>query len=411
MTDSPTPAPILILAGTSAAVGAFILPATVDEVAVRIVGALVGVLSAVAGVVWASRRSRTSGLVGAVVVPILVVAIGVPIVGVIDLGDAEAPVPADARDTQALAVADLDAQLLDAFGQADRMVPNGSASILELRFGWARSVTVLDPRNGNQVTSSRSDDDWAASTTTRATRRDDFSRSDLTGLSLTDAASSVDGAARGLGDRAGADHSTITIGRRDEDELLLVAFDSDSPMRTIQVDARGRLPDTLDAGAITTVMVAAARIMRSAGVSERTPLTRFDFKSIVDESTIPAASQIQNSGGIALEFDEGPVDRIVAVPGEFPIVHTRDGRAYPQEQTFVIGDLSQASVIRARDDLMRRHGSPTYDEDLVGFQIGDAPGDSGSDGPARLRLSVGPVNANVEGIYSLTGRFVRDGSW
>ncbi|WOC14165.1 hypothetical protein [Gordonia sp. MP11Mi] len=411
-TSKPTPATVLVCA-TTLGVAAFVVAGTVGDTTIRILGAIVGLAATVGGVVVVSKSSRTAGLIGAAVVPLVVLVLGVPIAGVIGTDD-ESTESGGSETTEAPVAdeLDLDARLADAFAQADAMVPNGSASILELRFGWSPSVAVLDSRNGNKVSVSQSGDGWGTPSTSRATERDTFSRAELTNLSLSDAAVKVARGAREIGDSGTVtDRTAIEIKRRSDDGLLLVSFDSDDIMRKIQVDADGNLPDTLDAGAVDTVMVAAVRIMKAAGVGPRTHLTGFDFKSTIDEATIPAASSVQSSGGIEMEFDDGPVESIIAVPGEFPKVAQRDGRGYPRTPRFVLSELSQASVLRARDDLMRRNDSPTYDSGVVGFQAGDMPGDSGGDAPARIRISVGPVNGNVEGVYSLNGRFVRDGSW
>ncbi|MCF8587968.1 hypothetical protein [Gordonia liuliyuniae] len=417
MTESSKPTPTAILVGAAIlAVVAFVVAGTVDDTAIRILGALVGLTATIGGVVVASKSSRTAGLIGVGAIPLAVLVLGVPIAGLIDTDDASTS--ADTTKTtnpprdQLVAEHSLDAQLVEALTHADTMVPNGSASILSLRFGWAPEIAVLDTRSGNKVTASRDGDGWSMPSRSRATERNTFGRADLENLSLSDAAAKVAEGARKIGDSGVVtNQTTIEIRRRTDDDLLLVSFDSDDIMRKIQVDADGNLPDTLDAGAVDTVMVAAARIMKAAGVGARTPLTGFDFKSTIDEATIPAASPVQSSGGIAMDFDDGPVESIVAVPGEFPKVARREGLGYPRTPRFVLSELSQASVLRARDDLMRRNDSPTYDEDVVGFQAGDMPGDSGGDAPARIRISVGPVNGNVEGVYSLNGRFVRDGSW
>lgn len=406
---------VALVGSATVAVAAFVAAGTLDGVALRVIAAIVGLGAAVVGVRAATGRSRTAALVGAVVLPALVLAVGTPVAAVIA---SEGPGPfasesgGGSSDDPAASIddLDLDAQLAEALDHADRLAANGSSSILSMQFGTSTSVDVLDRRTGDRLSSSRSGDTWSDPSSSRATSRDVYRRADLTGLSLSEAAKTAVAGARKLGDTAEKTADTIQIERRDSDKKLLLTFDSDDIMRDIQVDTRGRLPDTLDAGSVDTVMASATRIMEAAGLdAATTKLNTFDFQSIEVGSDVPGASAVQSSGGIAMEFDDGPLSEIVAVPGEFPELSERTTEPSPQENSFTVKDVPQRAVSRARDDLIRRRGLAAYDKEVVGFQVEAVSNDDG-DRVTAIRMNVGAVRDVEGGVYTLAGRFVRDGT-
>ena len=127
----------------------------------------------------------------AVVVPVAVIAVGTPVSVYVDGAVNRPPTVAQPTTSGTPApepdpVPDLDEQLAEAFRQADRLVPDGSASLQSIAFGRNRHVRVLDPRDGFRRGSTWDEDTgWRDDLPERATDLSTFSRDDLADLSLT----------------------------------------------------------------------------------------------------------------------------------------------------------------------------------------------------------------------------------
>ncbi|GAA4662322.1 hypothetical protein [Gordonia humi] len=399
MTHRTNPTLLVIGAAVVSIIG-FVVAGTVDHSLVRVVGALFGLAAAGAGAGLAARSSRTAGLVAVAAVPLAVVVVGAPVAGILDAADSPPTATRhyDPPVRQTPAPKTLDEQLAAAIEHADVLAPGGSASILSIRFGWASELVVLDPRDQSAVSASWDEDGWGSPSHDVARTRDTFAAVDLSSFSFRAVEPLIASAAKAIGDSGVGYVGTVVIERRDPDHRLLASFDSDDPGRKLQVDARGRLPDTLDMASMDTVLAGAGRAMRAVGLDPRTtPMSEFDFRTTRDGANFPGASQIMNSGGVIMAFDDGPIDEILVRPGEFPIAGT--GPTYSSGRSFTLTDLTRAGLTRAREDQIRRHSLSDADRDLVGFQAGGPFGE-----PRQMRMSVGPMD--VEGRYTFGGRYV-----
>lgn len=409
---TPAGAIVGVVLASAVATAGFVLAVTADGLGWRIAGALLAA-EAVFGMFSLLRRSSATAVrVGAVVVPVLLLAVGVPVAAGLHSSEriasdrlAGAP-PPDGDVTRRLP-RDPNARLRDALAEADRLLPGGSGSLLDVDLSAnSTRVRVYDRATGDEISAHESTGTWFPSTRRRATDRRFFARSDVDRLDLAAATVRVREVARRLRLDPTAAHPAdgIEIKRRTDDLLVAgytVAF------RPIEVDMAGRVAETVGAGFLDTALETAAQSMRTAGLDPNAPtLRRVAFRAFTDGSSSVAASAVQNSGGVALDFSAGPLASMKIVPGCFPSSAPRTSR---ESDGFALTAVSAETLARVRDDLLARHDLPPFDGDLIAFEIGSAPGSRG-DGPV-LRLRVGPASQHGEGVYTLDGDFLRSGTW
>ncbi|GAB08784.1 hypothetical protein GOARA_021_00210 [Gordonia araii NBRC 100433] len=416
------PIPRVVIAVVVGALG-LVVAALSSNVVLRLVAIAIAALTVLVCLGSLRRRHRREAIWTLVLVPVLALLVGIPTVvvaGAIN-GSAEPRVgdpgftprtkaaPRAAPTTERVP-ANLNAALRDAPDRADRLVPNGSATVLRvnLRDTWI-SVDVFDPRTGEEVSSSRSTgSDWSDSRKRRASDRRTFARSEIAALDLDRARGEVleVGAKLKLVDESPHASDGITLKRRYQDDKFVAEYSISGS--TIEVDDHGRIPETTGAAVLETMLPVARRVMVEAGLDVRAPIIgRFDFRAFDDAASSVSATSVQNSGGIAIRFAGGPINEIVIVPGQFPIVRpiTRRG----DSAGFPLAALTSETLLKVRGDVMARAKAPAYDADLVGLEVGPVPG-ARHDG-VFIRMQVGPVSHRTGGIFTLDGRWIRDGRY
>ncbi|GAC79462.1 hypothetical protein SAMN04488550_2197 [Gordonia malaquae] len=416
----PSPKPsVAVAVAVIVALGAFSLASLADSLALRLVVVVAGAVTVVWLVRSASAHSDAAGLTGIAVVPIVMLAVGTTVVTIAststDSFGADPP-PAGADDTSVLElVADADTRLRAGLDHADAMIPGGSAHLLavDLRGDDAIGVTVLNPTNGKRMYASTSSAGWSEVSTSAAYTRVTFSRADLARLNLADASRKVEAAARKIGvdDEHQSSSPGIMIAPRSRPDNKVVATFTVSSDLGIEVDLNGDLPDTVDAGSMDTMLDAASRALKANRVPlhQRT-LRELQFMSLADGASSISATSVQNSGGVELEFDTGPVSEITLVPGSFPTVRPSAEWARLQDTSFAFSSITTDLLNRIRDDAMKRFRSPAYDREVVAVRVGHAPGTDRDEG-TTVTIRVGPSSADAAAIYTMTGEHLRDGTW
>lgn len=414
-------APILrvVLAGTAAAIG---LPAAAvaSNATVRVLAVVAAALIVFACVMSLRAAHPRQAVATLIVVPVTALLVGIP--SVVIAGAQRTPVapgvgdPGFTPDAQTGSgrqqiSANPNAQVRDALDRADRLVANGSATVLNInaRPDWL-SVAVLDTRTGEAITAARSfTGAWNRPTRRRATDRTTFSRAEIADANLDKARANVFAVAAKLKMLDKSPHASdgITVKRRYQDGKLVAEFSISG--EEIEVDQHGRVADTAAAASLDTMLPLAHTVMVDAGLDPNAHnVGGFDYRAFDDAASTISASAVQNSGGFAIDFVAGPIDEIVVVPGAFPLVRWA-GAGRRSSAGFALNALSTDTLLAVRTDLMARAKAPAYDADLIGLAVGRAPG-VGDDG-AVIRMQVGPSSQRAAGVYTLEGRWLRDGRW
>lgn len=402
----------LILAGI-AAVSGVILASVADAIGWRILGVLLGVAVPIAALASLRRNHPVAAMIGMIVISTLVFAIGIPAVALVDPSSntpgagSSGPAAVDDVDDQTGLPRNPQALFDLALDHADALVPNGSSTLLQVTIGERNlQLRVYDPTNGNAVYASYSSRRWSSPTARRASSRVTFSRADTADLDLDTVSPRVVAVAEDLRLDPAEGIDDITVARRSGDDLLVAEYSIDR--RDIQVDARGRVADTAGAGFLDTMLPALDTALRELRVDPAAAqITRLDFRTIADGSSPIMASSIQNSGGVLVALSSGRYESVTVVPGTFASSRDRNSR---EGSGFPLAAVTTEALQKARDDLLARHGRPVFDGALVGLQIGPAPGGR-NEGPV-IRMQVGPSGGTrAVAVYSLDGRFLREGTW
>ncbi|GED97117.1 hypothetical protein [Gordonia crocea] len=415
--DSSDPYLRVILAGFAGAIG-LTVAAVSTNTAVRII-AIVAAFLVVAALVWSLRKTHPrEARITVAVVAALSLAVGIGVAVVVGASDNPvAPrvgdpgfVPNAAKTADDRIAANPNARLAAALERADRLVPRGSATVLRVGIDGDRiSLDVFDPRNGDSVSTSFSESSgWSREYRRRATDRNTFSRAEVARMDLDKARPQVLAMTTALKADLTHQHASdgITVKRRYQDHKLVGEFSLSG--NEIEVDDQGHVADTADAAWLATVVPLAQRVMVANGLDPDAPIVnRFDFRAYDDAASSISASSVQNSGGFVIRFASGPVDEIVVVPGNFPLVRRTD-RSYTQPG-FALTALRTETLLKVRDDIMARAKSPAYDTELVGLEVGRVPGADRTT-PA-IRMQVGPSSDRPGGIYTMDGVFMRTGRY
>lgn len=403
----------LILAGLSAICGV-LLASVADNAGWRVLGVLLAIAVPTALVASLRRNHSVAAMIGMITISTLVFAVGIPFAGIFHYqpttaasgpagshshsGGFEAGLPSDPQ------------QLFEiALEHADTLVPGGSSSVLQVSLrDDTVQLRVYDPSNGNAVYSHYSSGKWWPPSVSRSSDRATFSRNDVSGLDLGEVTPDVIEVAKRLQIEPSKFGSTndITVERRRGDELLVAEYSIDN--NPIQVNAEGEVADTAGAGFLDEMLPTLNQALTGLRVDPRSvQINRLDFRTIADGSSPIAASSIQNSGGVLIDLSAGQYDSVIIVPGSFPLARPRNSREGPG---FPLSAVTTAALVKARDDLLSRTGRPKFDGDLVGLQVGAAPG--GRDEGPVIRIQVGPPGGNrAVAVYTLDGMFLREGTW
>lgn len=372
-------------------------------------------IAAAAGIaLWSIGSLRPHGPVharrGAGIVVASILLAGIPAVGLLTPTDRVSA----ADDGQAVEESepdDLSAALARIVERADEVAPDGAASILQIEIdGDRETVYVLNQQNGMRVYTYRSRDaEWQPPTSMRTSERTVFGRQDIRRLDLNTARDRAIETWKRVGatdpdvpDPAAA--ISVRIEPRSADDKVVARFAGGG--FPIEVDGTGVAADTAGAASVGDFLDVADRAMVAAGLDPAEPLlNRIEFKSLDDGASWHGRAE----AGFELHFDGGPISSIAVDVGTFPVI--RKATVVAEPDGFSLTGLTGATMASVRDDLVRRGRVPAYDRDVIGARIGVARAD---DRPGRvpvtIQMVVGPRSAEVAGVYSTRGRFLRDGT-
>ncbi|GEE02759.1 hypothetical protein nbrc107696_32050 [Gordonia spumicola] len=414
----PTPKPpVAIGAAAVVSLVAFSVAALADSVLISTLAVVVG-----AGlVVWlvrsASAQSAGAGSLAVFGVPVLMLGIGTTVVAAVSDGvDTTTSWNAGSDETTAAVqvIDDPDGLLAKVLDRADTIAPHGSESILSITFrDQYTDLDVLDQRSGMSVGSSYRDGEWDDRQPQAEHTPVTFSRAELTGFDLAAVQTKAEAAVHTLGLDAMDSHPAdgLRISRQFRQDRMLVADFTVAMSNHVEVDMSGRVADTLDAGSFDTMLASAKRAMAANGIDPaRRNVGELQFKSLDETSSSISATTVQSSGGVAIDFDAGPKRSVVLVPGQFAEVEAAKTWMAVDEDTFALQSVTQSVLDGIRVDAMRRFNVAAYNKPRVGVRIGHAPGADDGEG-ATITIRIGPSSLDAAAVYSMTGEYLRDGTW
>lgn len=293
--------------------------------------------------------------------------------------------------------------------------PAAATNILALTLGTFGNdnIQLLDPQAGEMVTFnySESGDLWSDSFRTTTPHRSGrvFRADELLGMRFDTIVEQMKAA---LPEKVRTFES-MTIARSADDQPVLAtaafietddrAADSDA---TIQADTDGKVATWFEPGDFQTSFNLAGEALSQFAVPTDQPIVnRFEIRGSLPDTPIMRAGDIQNSGGILIDFTDATKSaRVVQAPGEFPqLLYTSEntnGRLRTGSLAF--RDISVATFNSVREDYMRRHGVDIFDRDAADIQTSHEY--VGDDYQTIIMISVGPQD--VTDYYSVQGVFL-----
>ncbi|WP_019202345.1 hypothetical protein [Tsukamurella sp. 1534] len=318
---------------------------------------------------------------------------------------------ADSSDSDDEAAVDPSTELRSALDQADRILPGGSNSLLQIDIDDnSTQIRVLDLAKGESVYSSysRSGATWGTASRSATNDRANaaFRRADLAALDLTATREKVHRAA----DQAGIDRTSrssadgVVIERRDQDQKLVVTF-AVATSTEFEADPAGNLPDNLALAKVDGLLPVAERLLRDNGIDPAQPvLSGIEYKAFA-----PNANWVgPDRGTVEITVDgAGRYGTLKETVGRFPVVTLKPDRS-AGSHLFPLGVVSSAGIERARADLERRFAIPPVDAHALGLEIGrdtTSPGWTRGDLPPLMQAGLGP-DSSSRAYYRTDGAFV-----
>lgn len=397
----------LVVATTVGLVGASVSTGTAAAVWA------VGTVVAISALAFRLRRAPSGTVaVTLLITGIVVLSAGIPAAAVLSESRGVSSSQGGAQPVdreRGNAAMDPSTELRRALDQADRTLPGGSDSVLNVRIDANSTyVTLLDLEKGQQVMAyyARSSDKWHEPSRTATNDRGDavIRRSDIDGLDLTAAAVKVTAAAARLGvelkERPSDD---ITIARRSGDKRIVGTFDASD--FEVEVDAAGNPPDNLDLAKVDGLLPGAEKLLRANGIDPAQPvLSEVDYREFASNASAVGSGkggtvQVTVQGG-------GRSGTLRETVGRFPEGRLTDSRA-TGSTSFALGSVTIAAIERARLDLVQRMSVPPVDAHAISLSIERDTSSAAlrqRNSPPIMRFGVGPT---ADAYYRLDGTFAR----
>jgi hypothetical protein len=309
------------------------------------------------------------------------------------------------------ATAGLDDRKRTVLDQIAQLGPTASSNILSIDLDEddTTRAEIYDPTTGEAITlsnySGRGWDEPRRGTTTK--RRPDTFRADEIAATDLGALTSTMGS-RLHAIRPGLRYADMTIHRpvRGEPVLLVGEFGADSTSDVeIQGRADGQVAEFFDPGDLATSFRLARDAFTGAGLPTDQPnLRRFEIRGTADNTSIMYAGQIQNSGGVLMEFTS-PVryGTLTVVPGEFPELSDHRGRSSAGDFSF--DQVSPDVFESVRTQAMTRGAIEPFDRSAVDIEA-TSVFQHGGDPVIKVELARESASA---GTYSMSGQFLESG--
>lgn len=289
---------------------------------------------------------------------------------------------------------------------SEQFGPAATNNLLDLRFTGSGSDygTVLDPTNGavSIVYVNNNGDAFTTASpqvlrTDSTFTADEIASIDL-GVLIGKMAEQADSA-----QRLGA-LGTLEIKRSGPGAPVILT--GSFGRRSIKALPNGTVGEIFDPADFAVSLQRARDALSLAGItaSDRV-LTDFEIRGSHRATPIARPSEVQNTGGVVLEFVTGDRSgQIALVPGEIPKVTDKFYRS--ASRPFAFDDISAEVFESVRAQAMQRGALEPYEREAVDIWMGDQEIDEFG---LAIRVELAGVDA-AAGTYSLDGRFLAPGT-
>lgn len=295
----------------------------------------------------------------------------------------------------------------------NKLGPSAADNLLDLRFTGSGSdyATVLNPANGESTSIyvSTSRDVHATPTPSTLRKTSTFTARDVASIQLTTIAERMAQQFRAAGKDLGLE--TLQIKRSGPGQPIILTGSFNGPgtfpfSQTIDARPDGTVAELFDPADFAESLKRARQALELAGIapSDRV-LTSIQIRGTARNTPHLHASQIQNSGGVLIEFrsDHRNGDAVV-VPGQLPEVTDRSYGS--NAERFSLDDVSLAAFESVRTQAMQRGSLEPYESRAVDIEMSDQPTDNAG---LAIRIQLAGVQA-AAGTYSTSGEFLKQGS-
>lgn len=284
----------------------------------------------------------------------------------------------------------------------------GNVLSLELEEGGNDRAAVYEPATGESLNIyySETSDEWyepaRSSTPYRSAKT--FTLPDVAGMQLN----AIVDRMRGTLPPESQKFQSMKIERADNDRPVLATavfgetYDDEA---TIQADTTGKIAPWFQPGDFGVAMEQAAATIEEAGLSSSEPIfTRFEIRGTDSGTPTMRAGNIQNSGGILMDFTEpNRYGSLTIVPGFFgELTTTENSGSDYTDGAVAFSSLSAELFDKVRDDAIRRNGVEAFDRNRVDIQTSNTY--LLDEYQTVIMIQVGPNSPTDH--YTLDGRFL-----
>jgi hypothetical protein len=294
--------------------------------------------------------------------------------------------------------------------EVDKLGPGASSNIFALSLGTDGSdrIQVYDPATGESVSMnySSSSESWygpnRSSTAWRSPRT--FRADELSQMQFT---TIVERMSAALPEQS-RDFQSMEIARSGDD-LPVVATatfgESYENEIDIQADTDSNIAIWFDPADFGVAMTLAQETMTEVALQTDLPIIeRFEIRGTAPGTPIMRAGEIQNSGGVLIDFTAPDrTGSLSIVPGFFPALRSSENTSgRTRDGSVAFEDLSAATFEAVRDDYMRRNQVDAFDRAAVDIQTSHQY--VLQDYQTTIMVQVGPNDPIA--YYTLDGQFL-----
>ncbi|WP_040510968.1 YgaP family membrane protein [Gordonia soli] len=331
----------------------------------------------------------------------------------VDVDLTSVSLPGSGEPSSADKVAGLDERRHEVLAEVAKISPTASTNLLNINIdenGTSRAE-VFDPTTGDAIRLSSSGG-WSTSRSdTRLRKPDTFTAAEVAAVDLSAMFGTMEQQSRKSPEYRPEkkwNWVDLEIKRPERDQQVVITGGfGESIIASVDIEGRtdGTIAEFFDPADFATSFRLARPALAAAGLSEDAKvLERFEIRGIASNTPIIRAGQIQNSGGVLLEFTAPRRSGTITIaPGAFPQI-----REYPTSATsegdFAFRDVSEAVFESVRAQAIRRGGVDAFDRDAVDIEMRT----TSSILDYQLAILIEMADADgASGTYSPQGRFLR----
>ncbi|AZG44673.1 YgaP family membrane protein [Gordonia insulae] len=312
----------------------------------------------------------------------------------------------------AAATADLTARIGDVLDEIAGLGPTASDNILSITLDEddTSRAEVYDPATGQAISlwkyGGRGWEEPRRAETTKR-RLDTFRAAEIAGTDVSTMGQTMQARLGTAGQGLVLTDMAVTRPVRGQPVLLVGGF-GENGISDVEIQGRpdGTVAEFFDPGDFDTSFRLARSALDAANLSAaRSNLRRFEIRGTKDNTPTMFAGQIQNSGGVLMEFTEpGRSGTLTVVPGAFPALSEYAGGS---DGSFSFDAVSPDVFESVRTQAMARGSIEPFDRNAIDIQMTSI---FQRDGRPVIQVELARESASA-GTYSADGKFLKQGNF